>query len=298
MKPNQSLPKLTARLLVKLETYFKHRRPDLVLAHGDTTTCFAAALSSFYQHIPFFHVEAGLRSHKLSSPFPEEFNRQSVAPLARHHFAPTSIEKENLIKDGVHSHSITITGSTIHDAIQLMKNKTQPLVLGPNQATQKIVVVTLHRRESNQSIIQTLSGIKCTALHRPDILFVCPVHPNPSVQTAFHHLLDGQKNIFLIDPLPYPKFISLLMQAQHILTDSGGVQEEAAYLGKKVLLARRETERRDGLANGTACLIGLSAASTEQSIQRALNTTNDLPVNQNITSASATIAEFVERNVR
>lgn len=298
MRPGQSLPRLTARLLVKLENHFLHHRPDLVLAHGDTTTCFAAALSSFYQQIPFYHVEAGLRSYRLNSPFPEEFNRQSVAPMARHHFAPTELEKENLIKDGIAPNMITITGSTVHDAIQLIKNKNKL----EHDQQRSLVVVTLHRREANQSITQTLTGIRATAESRPDVVFVCPMHPNPSVQKAFKELLGNQGNIVLTNPLPYPEFISLLMKAQLIVTDSGGVQEEAAYFGKNVLIARAETERRDGFSSGLVKLIGITAESTQRSItetldQTNLKTTDHQTINDHSTSASRIIADVVERNV-
>jgi UDP-N-acetylglucosamine 2-epimerase (non-hydrolysing) len=300
MRPGQSLPRLTARLLVKLENHFNQHHPDLVLAHGDTTTCFAAALSSFYQQIPFYHVEAGLRSHRLNSPFPEEFNRQSVAPMARHHFAPTALEKANLIKDGIAPNKITITGSTVHDAIHLIKNRNKNETgLGTQRS---LVVVTLHRREANQSITQTLAGIRATAESRPEVVFVCPMHPNPSVQKAFKELLGNQENIVLTNPLPYPEFISLLMKAQLVVTDSGGVQEEAAYFGKNVLLARGETERRDGFSSGLVKLIGVTAESTQRSISETLDETKlKKPDHQTIhdhsASASNIIADVVERNV-
>ncbi len=300
MRPGQSLTRLTARLLVKLENHFNHHCPDLVLAHGDTTTCFAAALSSFYKQIPFYHVEAGLRSHKLNSPYPEEFNRQSVTPMARHHFAPTELEKENLIKDGISPHLITITGSTVHDAIHLIKNRNKNETgLGTQRS---LVVVTLHRREANLSITQTLAGIRATAESRPEVVFVCPMHPNPSVQKAFKELLGNQKNIVLTNPLPYPEFISLLMKAQLVVTDSGGVQEEAAYFGKNVLVARGETERRDGFSSGLVKLIGVTAESTQRFITETLDESNlKKPDNQTIhdqsPSASSIIADVVERNV-
>ncbi len=301
MRPGQSLSKLTARLLVKLENHFKHHRPDLVLAHGDTTTCFATALSSFYQQIPFFHVEAGLRSYHLNSPFPEEFNRQSVAPMAHHHFAPTELEKINLINDGIQDHKITVTGSTVHDAIHIIKTKNRNADHIPDIGTRPTVVVTLHRREANQAMQQTLTGLKHVAIERPDVMFICPIHPNPNVQNAFRSILGGHENIKLLDPLPYAEFISLLMKSNLVVTDSGGVQEESVYFGKRVLLARAETERRDGLDSGLVQLIGHDVEFTRRSIKQALcnsNFTHELLGENGMPlHASETIARVVERNI-
>lgn len=300
MRPGQSLSKLTARLLIKLENHFKYHRPDLVLAHGDTTTCFATALSSFYQHIPFFHVEAGLRSYRLNSPFPEEFNRQSVAPMARHHFAPTELEKTNLINDGIKATQITVTGSTVHDAIHLIQSNNRNPAALPNIGSRPTVVVTLHRREANQAMQQTLVGLKQAAIERPDALFLCPVHPNPNVHHAFHTILGGHENIKLIDPLPYAEFISLLMKAQLVITDSGGVQEESVYFRKNVLLARTETERRDGLDSGLVQLIGHDAEATRRLVKHALcnlkSTHHFLEENETPLYASKIIANVIERH--
>lgn len=259
MNAGQSLSSLTAKLLTQLEDYFKNQKPDLVLGHGDTTTCFTTALSCFYHKIPFFHVEAGLRTYCLNTPFPEEFNRQSVAPLAYHHFAPTEIERENLLKDGIKSSSITVIGSTIHEAIELIRTKHErnelPFELPKEQ---KIVAVTLHRREGLYSLENTLEGIRLAAQARQDALFICPVHPNPLVHSAFKKCLSNLNNVRLVEPLSYPAFINLLLRTQLILTDSGGVQEEASFLGKRILIARSETERLDGIQEGLVSLIGTS----------------------------------------
>ncbi len=274
MSPGQSLSQLTSKILVKLENQFHYNKPDLVLAHGDTTTCFATAVSSFYHQIPFFHVEAGFRTHRLNSPFPEEFNRQTIAPIATHHFAPTSVEKENLLKDGISSSAITIIGSTIHEAVRAMRSKVGssnetkfPFLAGPRP----LVVVTLHRRESAQVLEDTLQGLKKAADSRPDAIFVCPVHPNPLVQNAFKSFLGKSPNIILTEPFDYPHFVSLLLRAQLVVTDSGGVQEEAAFLGKKVLLARSETERNDGFQEGLVKLVGLSPENIHTSILKDLS---------------------------
>ncbi|MBL7544520.1 MAG: UDP-N-acetylglucosamine 2-epimerase (non-hydrolyzing) [Bdellovibrionaceae bacterium] len=303
MKAGQSLSHLTARLLVNLEDHFMMDRPDLVLAHGDTTTCFTTAISSFYHQIPFFHVEAGLRSNRLNSPFPEEFNRQTIAPIARHHFAPTELEKENLIKDGVSSSLITVTGSTIHEAVQTMISKVTPAskaCFSELNESRPLVLVTLHRRETTQLLQNTLHGLKSAALSRPEALFICPVHPNPLVQEAFQTYLKGTENIILTEPLAYPQFISLLMRSQLVVTDSGGVQEEAAFLGKKVLLARSETERTDGFESGLTQLIGLNSESIYKTVLDELSgavCTINFPKINSLSRASEIISNEVQRVV-
>lgn len=274
MVPGQSLSQLTAKILVKLAVQFGSDRPDLILAHGDTTTCFATAVSSFYHQIPFFHVEAGLRTHKLTSPFPEEFNRRSIAPIATHHFAPTLLEKENLLNDGIATSSITITGSTVHEAVSAMQAK---LELNGQAAfpefprERPVVVTTLHRREGAQSFAGVLAGLRTAARMRPEAVFVCPVHPNPSVQKAFRNCLGDTKNIVLTEPLPYPKFLSLMLRSQLVVTDSGGVQEEASFIGKPVLLVREETERTDGIQAGLVKLVGLEPDAVRKAVTRELS---------------------------
>lgn len=289
MRPGQSLSSLTARILTGLEAYFEASRPDVVLGHGDTTTCFATALSSFYHQIPFLHVEAGLRTHRIDSPFPEEFNRQNVASLASHHFAPTEVERQNLINEGISDSSISIIGSTIHEAVDLMKsslsnNETLPFRLPMDK---KIVTVTLHRREGLNSLDQTLEGVRLTAKERPDTVFICPVHPNPNVQAAFRGCLSGLENVHLVDPLSYPDFIRLLLRTDLVLTDSGGVQEEGSFLGKRILIARSETERRDGMNEGLVSIIGTSRDQIYSQLTQHLETSRP--------AATEIIAEYIEQ---
>ncbi len=305
MTPGQSLSQLTAKILLKFEDHFKNEKPDLVLAHGDTTTSFATAISCFYHQVPFFHVEAGLRTHCFHSPFPEEFNRQSIASIAQHHFAPTEIEKENLIKEGVSISSITVTGSTIHEAVRVMQSKislANPLSALSLPESRPIVVTTLHRREAAHALEGTLKGLKTAALNRPDAVFVCPVHPNPSVQRAFKSILLNTENIVLTDPLPYPQFISLLLRASLVVTDSGGVQEEAAFLNKPTLLVRSETERRDGLQTGVVKLVGHRAESIHAFILQGLSSSTAAFIprnaNANQVGASEIIADEVMRGLR
>ena len=297
MRAGQTLSQLTGNLLFKLEEHFKSSPADLILAHGDTTTCFATAISSFYHKIPFFHVEAGLRTYRLNSPFPEEFNRQTIAPIAAHHFAPTDLEKNNLVKDGISTSRITISGTTVHDAVMSMKNRTKNnLISEVDFQNRPIVTVTLHRREADQLIYQTLDGIKTAAQEKFDILFFCPVHPNPKIKEAFQ-TLKGLKNVFLTEPMDYPNFISLLMKSTLVVTDSGGVQEEAAFLGKSVLIARAETERTDGMESGLVKLVGNSAKQVHQSIIEEISNkkTHGFYSSRPSPSASKIISDYVEK---
>ena len=253
----------------------------MVLAHGDTTTCFATALSSFYHHIPFFHVEAGLRTRLLDSPFPEEFNRQTVTPIATHHFAPTETEKKNLLQDGVSDRAITVTGSTVHDAVDIMgvgdksaaKSADGFLQNSDKTPQRPLVVVTLHRREGTLTLPTLLQELRGVASQRPEMVFIVPVHPNPIVQEMMQNNLSGMENVQLMPPLSYPRFLALLLKSSLVITDSGGVQEEAAFLGKQVLLARDQTEREDGLATGHVKLIGATAENLQSLIDRSLMAT-------------------------
>jgi UDP-N-acetylglucosamine 2-epimerase (non-hydrolysing) len=274
MRAGQSLSSLTSTLLNRLEICFNDQKPDLVLGHGDTTTCFSTALSCFYHRIPFFHVEAGLRTYLLDTPFPEEFNRQSIAPLARHHFAPTKIERQNLLNEGVGSSSITVTGSTVHDAVELIRARNSPMEKPlPFELPQdkKIVAVTLHRREGLHSLENTLHGIRLAAEARADALFICPIHPNPIVQSAFLKCLGDIENVKLVQALDYASFIKLLLKTDLVLTDSGGVQEEASLLGKRTLIARTKTERDDGIKDGLVSLVGVNPENIFSSINKNLD---------------------------
>lgn len=301
MRTNQSLSSLTASLLTQLENYFQKHRPDVVLGHGDTSSCFATALSCFYHKIPFLHVEAGLRTHCLETPFPEEFNRQNIASLAQHHFAPTEIEKQNLLNEGINASAISIIGSTVHDAIEIIREKFNteekpfPFELPTGK---KIVTVTLHRREKLNSLEQTLSAIRNVALKREDAFFICPIHPNPLVQSAFKECLSDLKNVRLLDPLSYPAFIRLLLKSQLILTDSGGIQEEASFLGKRILIARSETERQDGINEGLVSVIGTSSEQIFFNLNEGLNQQQEIiPLRRTKKYATNIIADYIEKAV-
>ncbi len=264
MKANQSLEYITSEVLEKFTIVLKETRPDLVLVQGDTTTSFAASLAAFYQGIPVGHVEAGLRTHNLKQPFPEEANRQLTSRLSRYHFAPTPQSQKNLLAEGIPQEHIFVTGNTVIDALFWMKENlnmgriTQTL---PESILKMIdrpyVLVTGHRRENfGDGFLEICQAIKILAEQKPDWQFIYPVHLNPNVQKPVFEILKNLHNVHLVDPVGYEPFVYLMMNSQIILTDSGGVQEEAPSLGKPVLVMRNTTERPEGITAGTAQLVG------------------------------------------
>ena len=265
MRRNQSLTDITAHILKKLRIVFKEFQPDMILVHGDTTTTLAASLAAFYEKIPVSHVEAGLRSNNIYSPWPEELNRRITSMVSEHHFAPTQLAAENLYRAGIAEIKITITGNTVIDALlQTHEKLTQDLnlvakmrhefsFLDPNK---KIILVTGHRRENFGEGFQHICEALATLSLHPDVQIVYPVHLNPNVQKPVQNLLASYKNIFLIPPLDYLPFVYLMERSYLILTDSGGIQEEAPSLGKPVLIMRNVTERPEGITAGTALLVG------------------------------------------
>lgn len=285
MKSNQTLSNLTADILNQLQTLFKSYRPDLVLVHGDTTTSFATALACFYHQIPVGHVEAGLRTYNLSSPFPEELNRQVTTKLARFHFCPTQASQENLLKESVPLNQTFITGNTVIDALLFIKNKIKHnpeleekikkniesiLGLSPQDAS-PYVLITGHRRENfGEGFINICQAIKLSALKHPDVHFIYPVHLNPQVKTPVESVLSGIKNVKLINPQDYLNFVYLMDHCHFILTDSGGIQEEAPSLGKPVLVMRDNTERPEALAAGVVKLVGSKTESICQGIDELI----------------------------
>jgi UDP-N-acetylglucosamine 2-epimerase (non-hydrolysing) len=266
MTPGQNLSQLTAQMLTQLQTVNQFEAPQLILVQGDTTTALVGALSAFYHHIPVAHVEAGLRTGSLNSPWPEEGNRKLISVLAQHHFAPTEHAKQNLLREGVPLDEIHVTGNTVIDALQETVNQLerQPELAHQLQqafpfisSKRRLIFVTGHRRESFgdgfQRICQAIVQIAC--LH-PDVDIVYPVHLNPQVQAPVKELLGGINNIYLIDPVDYLPCIYLMKSAYLILTDSGGIQEEAPSLGKPVIVMRDTTERTEAIEAGTAVLAG------------------------------------------
>ena len=269
MTPGQTLNEITSAILLKLKPILLEYRPDLLLVHGDTATTFAASLAAYYEKIDVGHVEAGLRTGNIFSPWPEEINRKLTGSIARFHFAPTSIAKQNLVNEGIPESHICVTGNTVIDALLSVKEKIDADVKLDRELlskfktinfSNKIIVVTGHRRENFGSGFEAICGaLAKLAQTRPDVEIVYPVHLNPSVQIPVKKYLSDYNNIHLLKPLDYLPFIHLLMQSYIILTDSGGIQEEAPSLGKPVLVMRDTTERPEALAAGTVKLVGTNA---------------------------------------
>jgi UDP-N-acetylglucosamine 2-epimerase (non-hydrolysing) len=270
MRPNQSLTDLAARLLEGLGPTIASEAPAALLAQGDTTTVLAAALAAFYHRVPFCHVEAGLRTGHLDNPFPEEMNRVLASRLGSLHFAPTESARGALLAEGVPDRDIFVTGNTVIDAL-LSISATEPdhgLNL-PDSA--RVVLMTAHRRENfGTPLAGIFSAVRTLAARHPDLHFVYPVHPNPNVSEAARSMLSGLANIILCPPLDYGRMVALMRQAWLILTDSGGLQEEAPALAKPVLVLRDETERPEAIAAGVAKLVGTNPARIVSEVEHLL----------------------------
>ncbi len=265
MKKNQSLVDITSQILKKLRAVFQIYRPDIVLVHGDTTTTLAASLAAFYEKIMVGHIEAGLRSDNIYSPWPEELNRRITSLISEYHFAPTQLAANNLIKAGVAEKRISITGNTVVDTLleihdRLLKDNNLSAQMQREfdflDSTKKLILVTGHRRENFGQAFQNICHAIASLSTYPGIEIVYPVHMNPNVQEPVNKLLSSYKNIHLIKPLDYLPFVYLMGRSYFILTDSGGIQEEAPSLGKPVLIMRDVTERMEGIVAGTAKLVG------------------------------------------
>lgn len=265
MTRDQTLNGLSMHLLEKLDASYAQNNPDIVLVHGDTTTSFIACLAAFHRHIPVAHIEAGLRTGNLQSPWPEEANRRLTGVLADLHFPPTETARQNLINEGINPDHIVVTGNTVIDALLWMKDRLAETNWHPSEGSelakinpeQKVVLITGHRRESlGHGFEQICQALYELAARYPNIQFVYPVHLNPRVHDVVHQMLGNQTNILLIAPQDYRHFVWLMNRAYLILTDSGGVQEEAPALGKPVLVLRNVTERPSGLPDDQAMLVG------------------------------------------
>lgn len=277
MKQGQDLYDVTARVLTGMRDALKEAQPDVVLVHGDTTTSTAAALAAFYQQIPVGHVEAGLRTHNIYSPWPEEMNRQITGRIATYHFSPTPLSKQNLLAEGVKEEHIHVTGNTVIDALYMVVNKIKndkaldaELESLLKQAGydvnrlaggKKLVLITGHRRENfGDGFISMCTAIKDLTKKYPEVDFVYPMHLNPNVRKPIHEVfgedLSNLGNMFFIEPLEYLSFVYLMEKSTIVLTDSGGIQEEAPGLGKPVLVMRDTTERPEALEAGTVKLVG------------------------------------------
>ena len=286
MKPNQDLYDVTSRVLLGMRDVLKEVQPDVVLVHGDTTTSTAAALAAFYQQIPVGHVEAGLRTHNIYSPWPEEMNRQITGRITTHHFAPTPLAKQNLLDENVRLEQIVVTGNTVIDALYMVVEKIKndanlQSELGELlkeagydttrlDGSRRLVLITGHRRENfGDGFISMCTAIRDLAAKYPDVDFVYPMHLNPNVRKPIHEVFGGiasqtihntsniiHSNLFFIEPLEYLSFVYLMEKSTIVLTDSGGIQEEAPGLGKPVLVMRDTTERPEALESGTVHLVG------------------------------------------
>jgi UDP-N-acetylglucosamine 2-epimerase (non-hydrolysing) len=285
MKTNQPLAVLTSRVIKLLDEYLKNSRPDLLLVQGDTTTVFAASLAAFYHKIKIGHIEAGLRTWNKFSPYPEEINRVLTTKLADIHFAPTKLAKENLIKEGIEESRIFVTGNTVIDALFIALNKMKNMKirieglnkdLYSNDDDNRIILITGHRRENfGQGFKNICEAIKELSYEFQNYNFVYPVHLNPNVRRPVYEILSNCRNIHLIKPLDYLPFIMLMNKSNLILTDSGGVQEEAPSLGKPVLVMRENTERPEGVDAGTVKLVGTGKDKIVNETKRLLLDENE-----------------------
>lgn len=284
MSPGQDLYDVTTRVMLGMRDVLREVNPDCVLVHGDTTTCLAAGLSTYYEGIPLGHVEAGLRTHNMRAPFPEEANRTLVAPLCEFHFAPTERARQNLLAQAIPSNRIFVTGNTVIDALFWVRDRVNAFpesywseVFGEEiykrfvKKDGKIVLITGHRRENfGQGFIDLCHAIRVMALDHPDWQFIYPVHLNPNVRKPVNLSLQRIENVHLIEPLDYLPFVWLMDKSDLILTDSGGVQEEGPSLGKPVLVMRDVTERPEAVDSGTVKLVGTDTNRIIESVERLL----------------------------
>lgn len=287
MSKNQNLYDITSKVLTAMKDLLFKKKPDIILVHGDTTTTLAAALSAFYMKIDICHIEAGLRTNNIYSPYPEELNRQVVSKLASWHFSPTSINKKNLISEGVKPSRIFVTGNTTIDSLKIiisritkikkLKNEIETKLnkkLAFKYEVQKFILITVHRRENfGNNLNNIFYAIKKLAFNFPNLKFVYVVHPNPNIKKNASHILSNISNIHLINPLGYEEFCFLMSKSFLIMTDSGGIQEEAPSLGIPVIVLRRNTERPEGIKSGTCILAGNSE-------KKIFKTARDLIINK------------------
>ena len=263
MKPNQTISQITSNVIMGLEEVFMAEKPDMVLVHGDTTTTFAAALAAFYHQIKVGHVEAGLRTYDKYSPYPEEMNRVLTGHIADLHFAPTERNRQNLLQENISDDKIFVTGNTVIDASLQVAGKpyefTDPVLRKINFEKKRVITVTCHRRENlGENMEQIFTAIRDIALEFEDAEVIYPVHMNPKVRQTASQVFGNTSRVHLIEPLQYQQFVNLMAKSYLIITDSGGMQEEAPSLGKPVLVVRKETERPEAVEAGTVKLAGVS----------------------------------------
>ena len=284
MREKQDLFEITSSVLLEMRDVLKRLQPDVLLVHGDTTTTLSSAIAGFYAGVPIGHIEAGLRTHDLSEPFPEEFNRQIASKVVKWHFAPTELSRQNLLEEGVSSNQITVTGNTVIDSLHWIINRIEGDEIRRNKISanltnilsfewknNRFVLITGHRRENfGDGFMQICKSLSELAARYSDIHFVFPVHLNPNVQNPVNSMLKGLPNVHLISPLDYEAFVYLLKHCYLVLTDSGGIQEEAPSLGKPVLVMRNFTERPEAVKIGTVRLVGANRDSIIENVSELI----------------------------
>ena len=302
MRPNQDLYDVSARILLGMRDVLRTEQPDLVLVHGDTSTSTFAALAAFYQQIPVGHVEAGLRTGNIYSPWPEEMNRQLNGRLCTWHFAPTETARQNLLRENVDNAHIAVTGNTVIDALHwvVASGKAKAPQFGRDEH-RRMVLITGHRRENfGDGMMHICQAINALAEQFKDVDFVYPIHLNPNIRRAVHDIIDGSRsNVYLLEPLSYLEFVAMMQQSTLILTDSGGIQEEAPAFGKPVLVMRDTTERPEAIEAGTARLVGTDRSTIEQNVVLLLSDPEEYNAMAHATNpfgdshASERIADFI-----
>jgi len=271
MQDRQSLFDITTGILLRLRAVLEQERPDTVLVHGDTTTAFAAALACFYERIPVGHVEAGLRTHDLAAPYPEEFNRQAVDVVSRYHFAPTEQARQNLLAEGKSPDTVFVTGNTVIDALKTTVRETYEHPELAWAQGSRLVLITAHRRENlGEPMRRMFRSIRRVVEEHPDVKAIYPIHKNPAVREIAAEVLGGAERIRVIEPLDVPDFHNFLARCHLVLTDSGGIQEEATALGKPVLVMRDVTERPEGIEAGNLRLVGTDEERIRREFARLL----------------------------
>jgi len=288
MKPGQNLYNITSNILLEIKSVLEDFEPDIVLVHGDTSTTFSTCLAAYYQKIKIGHIEAGLRTGDLYSPWPEEGNRRLTSVLTDYHFSPTNTSKKNLLNEGVRRSSIFVTGNTVIDALQLVINRidndkglrlTIESIIhksGFKDLDSRFILVTGHRRENfGQGFLDICKALKVLASRNPEINILYPVHLNPNVKGPVNEMLSGIRNIKLVEPFQYEEFAHLMNKSYLILTDSGGIQEEAPSLGKPVLVMRATTERPEAVESGTVKLVGCNKENIIKEVQKLLDNSSE-----------------------
>jgi UDP-N-acetylglucosamine 2-epimerase (non-hydrolysing) len=304
MSNNQTIYDVTCRVLTGVRDVLQSSKPDVMLVHGDTTTSFAAALAAYYERVKVGHVEAGLRTYDKYRPFPEEINRRLADALTDYHYAPTPAARENILKENLPAENVLVTGNTVIDALLDVANRPYEFddpLLARVGTDRKLLLVTAHRRESfGDPFKEMCLAMRDLAVANTDLDVVFPVHPNPNVRQAVNEVLSDTDRIYLIEPLDYLPFVHLLKKATIVLTDSGGIQEEAPSLGKPVLVMRDVTERPEAIHAGTAMLVGTSRKKITESVQRLLDNADDYGAMANAANpygdglASKRIADHLE----